>query len=58
MDNKADEMRQNAENCAEMAGEAKTRAERARFSRMEKAWQDLAKSQDWLDGKDRRKNKN
>lgn len=51
-DSKAKTMRQNAENCSEMAQEAKTRAEKARFSRMEAAWKELARTQDWLDGKD------
>lgn len=50
-DGKADEMRRNADNCAEMAHESRTRADKARFRRMESAWNDLAETQDWLDGK-------
>lgn len=49
---KADDMRQNAENCADMAKEAKRQPDKTRFKRMEEAWSDLAKTQDWLDGKD------
>lgn len=52
-DSKADDMRRNAENCAEMAQDSKIRADKARFKRMEGAWSDLAKTQDWLEGRSR-----
>jgi hypothetical protein len=42
--------RENAANCALLAESATTRPTIARYRRMEKAWLDLAKEQDWLDG--------
>jgi hypothetical protein len=47
---KSDDLRKNAENCADLADKAMTRPERERFKRMEKAWGNLANTQDWLDG--------
>jgi hypothetical protein len=46
----SDTFRENAANCAELAEAATTRPTIARYRRMEKAWLDLAKEQDWLDG--------
>jgi hypothetical protein len=49
--NKVLEFEQCAENCAELAANAKDERARRRYERMEKAWKDLAKTQAWLDGK-------
>jgi hypothetical protein len=40
----------NAENCIELAEQAKTAPARARYRRMAEAWLALAKEQEWLDG--------
>ena len=45
-----DQMRKNAENCAELAENAKDAPSKERFKRMEKAWRNLADNQEWLDG--------
>jgi hypothetical protein len=42
--------RKNAENCAEKAQTATASQDRARFKRMEKAWENLANNQAWLEG--------
>jgi hypothetical protein len=47
---KADQMRNHAENCGTLAEKTEKPADRARFKRMEDAWKELAKTQDWLDG--------
>lgn len=47
---KSDDLRKNAENCAEKAQIATTPHDRARFKRMEKAWENLANNQAWLEG--------
>lgn len=47
---KSDDLRKNAENCAEKAQTATTWQDRARFKRMEKAWENLANNQAWLEG--------
>jgi hypothetical protein len=47
---KSDDLRKNAENCAEKAETATTPQARARFKRMEKAWENLADNQAWLEG--------
>ena len=44
---KSQELKQNAENCADLAAEAK---DKRRYERMEEAWSALAKTQAWLDG--------
>jgi hypothetical protein len=49
--NKILELEQHAENCAELAADAKDERAKRRYERMEKAWRDLAKTQAWLDGK-------
>jgi hypothetical protein len=41
----------NADNCAAMAESAKTEADRNRFLRMEASWRQLAKANDWLEGR-------
>jgi hypothetical protein len=46
---KADEMRQNAENCLDLAAESASLPERLRYLRMAHAWQALADCQDWFD---------
>jgi hypothetical protein len=50
MSKTADEMRRNAENCAELAQHSNRSADKARYKRMERAWSDLADTQEWLDG--------
>lgn len=50
MQESSKKMRQNAEACAEKADNAATPNEKARFKRMEKAWDNLANTQEWLDG--------
>jgi hypothetical protein len=44
------QFRENAENCAELALKAPDEPSKARYKRMEAAWQALAQEQDWLDG--------
>jgi hypothetical protein len=46
----AEQYRENADNCAQMAEAARTEPARNRFKRMEAAWRALADEQDWLDG--------
>ena len=46
----SDKYRENAENCAVLAQQAKHGAARIRYKRMEAAWLSLADEQDWLDG--------
>ncbi len=48
---KAEEYRENARNCAELADEAKDVPSKNRFKRMQEAWLALAEEQDWLDGR-------
>jgi hypothetical protein len=45
-----DELRKHAENCDDLAENAKDEPSRKRYRRMKSAWEDLAKMQDWLDG--------
>ena len=52
MTNKADELKRNAENCAELAAKAKDQRDKRRYERMEEAWSSLAQTQNWLDGTD------
>jgi hypothetical protein len=47
---KADEYQRHADNCRELADRATALPEKARYARMEKAWRDLAETQQWLDG--------
>jgi hypothetical protein len=42
--------RENAENCAHLAGGAANEPAFLRYKRMEAAWRALADEQDWLDG--------
>ena len=44
------QLRENAENCAELAAQAPDKPNKARYKRMEKAWESLAETQEWLDG--------
>ena len=46
----ADKLRENAKNCANLAEAAEGAPEKARYKRMEKAWDNLADNQEWLDG--------
>ena len=41
----------NAENCAALADAAKSDADRERFKRLERAWRQLARTNDWLEGR-------
>ena len=41
-----------AENCAQLARDAADEPTRRHYLRMEAAWRDMAKEQDWLDGED------
>jgi hypothetical protein len=47
---KSNSLRRNAENCADKADAATTSQDRARFKRMEKAWENLADNEAWLEG--------
>ena len=47
---KTQELKQNAENCADLAATAKDEVAKRRYERMEEAWHSLAKAQAWLDG--------
>lgn len=49
----AERMRKNAENCRALAEGVISEPVRTRYLRMAAAWEDLAKSQDWLDGRPR-----
>ena len=44
------DLKQHAENCAELAATTKDERARRRYERMEKAWNALAETQAWLDG--------
>jgi hypothetical protein len=43
-------LRENAENCLELADRAEGQPAARRYSRMARAWTALAHEQDWLDG--------
>jgi hypothetical protein len=45
-----EELRKNAENCAELAAHAADEPNQKRLKRMEKAWESLAETQEWLEG--------
>jgi hypothetical protein len=45
----AEQMRQNAENCLDLAAEAASLAERLRYLRMAHAWEALADCQAWFE---------
>ncbi|MET0671254.1 MAG: hypothetical protein ABWY66_14765 [Xanthobacteraceae bacterium] len=47
---RAKKLRENAENCAEMAENARDDASRRRYQRMELTYLHLAETEDWLDG--------
>jgi hypothetical protein len=46
---KADQMRQNSEDCLDLAAEAASLAERLRYLRMAHAWGALADCQAWFE---------
>ena len=47
---KSDELRKNAQSCAEMAVVAEKEPSKKRYERMAEAWRSLADTQAWLDG--------
>ena len=51
--NKAHELRQNSENCAELAKAAASEPAKKRFQRMADGWKTVAEDQEWLDGRRR-----
>ena len=50
MKTKAEEYRENAANCSELASRHTGKPKRRRYERMADAWLALADEQDWLDG--------
>jgi hypothetical protein len=48
--NKSDELRQNADNCVEMAQSTDSDPKKKRFERMAEGWNSVAETQAWLDG--------
>jgi hypothetical protein len=46
----SDLLRENAENCLQLAERAEAEPAFKRYTRMAKAWTALADEQDWLDG--------
>jgi hypothetical protein len=50
MQKSSETMRQNAENCEEMARETTSEPEKKRLKRLSKGWQEAAKNQEWLEG--------
>ena len=46
----SDLLRENAENCLQLAEQAEGRPSFKRYMRMAQAWAALASEQDWLDG--------
>jgi len=47
---KARELRENAENCVELAKAAASEPAKKRFQRLADGWEVVAENQDWLDG--------
>jgi flagellar capping protein FliD len=47
---KSEELKRNAENCADLAASTQDKRSKRRYERMEEAWSSLAKTQAWLDG--------
>ncbi len=47
---KSQELRQNAENCSELALVAENDPKKKRLKRMAQGWNQLAQTQAWLDG--------
>ena len=50
--NKVEELRHNADNCAELSQAAKSEPNKKRFERMAEGWNSVADNQAWLDGED------
>lgn len=50
MKTKAEEYRENAANCGEMATTTDDEPNRNRYKRMQEAWTALAEEVDWLEG--------
>ncbi len=53
---KAEELRNHAENCAELAQAAESDPKKKRFERMAEGWKTVAENQAWLDGEDGKPN--
>ena len=51
--NKSEELRHRAENCTELAQDAKSGPDKKRFERMADGWKTVANNQSWLDGEAR-----
>ena len=49
---KAEELRDRADNCAELAKAAESEPQKKRFKRMAEGWKTVAENQAWLDGED------
>jgi hypothetical protein len=47
---KAQELRKNTENCAELANTAASEPAKKRFQRMADGWKVVDENQEWLDG--------
>lgn len=47
---RSDQLRQNAENCAELAKASESDPKKKRYERMAEGWNSVAETQDWLDG--------
>jgi hypothetical protein len=51
MQKSSDGMRKNAENCVELAEKTASQPEKNRLKRLSEGWEEVARAQDWLDGK-------
>ena len=47
---KTEELRQNAENCQELAKITENKPQKRRYERLAEGWQSVAQTQAWLDG--------
>jgi len=47
---RSDQLRQNAENCSELAKASESDPKKKRYERMAEGWNSVAETQDWLDG--------
>jgi hypothetical protein len=50
--NQTEELKNRAENCAELAQTAESEPKKKRFERMAEGWKTVAENQAWLDGED------
>jgi hypothetical protein len=53
---KTEELKDRAENCAELAKTAESEPKKKRFERMAEGWKAVAENQAWLDGEDGKPN--